>query len=164
MVTITTFLRPTNSKYVTKNYSVYPANDVCAGVEQNPNPVFPSFPAFPSIPTQDNKPGAIAGGVVGGVALIGIIVGVLFWIRRRHPKPKASKHVDTECIPVNNQHYRGETQQQGILVVQHEIHTPQQQAYIPPTWTPQEVDGKMNEVHEMRANAIHEMPGTRTHQ
>jgi hypothetical protein len=39
--------------------------------------------------------GAIAGGVVGGIAVIGMVVIALYWIRRRHPKQKvAEAHVE----------------------------------------------------------------------
>jgi hypothetical protein len=35
--------------------------------------------------------GAIAGGVVGGLAVIGMVVIALYWIRRRHPKQKVTE-------------------------------------------------------------------------
>jgi hypothetical protein len=43
--------------------------------------------------------GAIAGGVVGGLAVIGMVVIALYWIRRRHPKQKvAEAHLDEPKI------------------------------------------------------------------
>jgi hypothetical protein len=35
--------------------------------------------------------GAIAGGVVGGLAVIGMVVITLYWIRRRHPKQNVAE-------------------------------------------------------------------------
>lgn len=74
----------------------------------NPTPFanFPSSPTFPDIQQMSSdavntiKIGAIIGGVLGGVALIAIVVLVWYWIRRRHPRRKTGSkgEVDEETF------------------------------------------------------------------
>ncbi|CAO2656583.1 Nn.00g053860.m01.CDS01 [Neocucurbitaria sp. VM-36] len=49
----------------------------------------PSSTAATPNPAADKalRTGAIIGGVVGGLAVIGAVIIILYWIRRRHPKP-----------------------------------------------------------------------------
>lgn len=43
---------------------------------------------------QKPNAGAIAGGVVGGIAVIAIAVVAIFWIKRRHPRKQVVEHVE----------------------------------------------------------------------
>ncbi|KAH7394737.1 hypothetical protein BKA66DRAFT_606401 [Pyrenochaeta sp. MPI-SDFR-AT-0127] len=87
--------------------------------------------------------GAITGGVVGGLAIIGVVIIVLYWIRRQHPKPpkETIKHFeDVEAAP-------------PIYHEQYQASMPEmeQPARFPPGFRPQEVDGGVNQVHELPA-------------
>lgn len=76
-------------------------------------------------PKSKSNAGAIAGGVVGGLAVVAIAVVVLYWIRRRYPK---SRHVNTETLPAPP-HYdvqystmSGVTQPARVSVVEQPAH------------------------------------------
>jgi hypothetical protein len=92
------------------------------------------------------KIGAIVGGVLGGLALIAIVVVALYWVRRRHPREKPKDLPST--VPASSDYG---------YAVSAVGRAPMVEMGQPPT---REMEGKMNQVYEMRAGDAHEMPAS----
>ncbi|KAH7392016.1 hypothetical protein DE146DRAFT_661421 [Phaeosphaeria sp. MPI-PUGE-AT-0046c] len=70
--------------------------------------------------------GAIAGGVVGGLAVVAIAVVVLYWIRRRYPKVRG---VETGAVPAPPHYHMPHPNMSGIAQTAH-ASTGQQLPYV----------------------------------
>ncbi|KAF2132987.1 hypothetical protein P153DRAFT_354426 [Dothidotthia symphoricarpi CBS 119687] len=106
-------------------------------------------PSTSSISTSTNTPtsakssstniAAIVGGVVGGLAVLGIVIIALYWIKRRHPsRSKAEPELEASYIAPPK--YESSTPPE----VTHAHHQT-------PDLAPQEVDGRWNQVYELPA-------------
>jgi hypothetical protein len=92
--------------------------------------------------------GAIAGGVVGGVAAIVAIVGVWLWMRRR--KRKASEHPSQNSVEGATKQW-GKAELPGDCSKQNglqELDSSQATAELPAATSPFEVNGKTQR-HEL---------------
>lgn len=81
--------------------------------------------------------GAIVGGVVGGLAVIGIVVVAMYWIRRRHPKQKTAETYNEEAKIKEPPDWR-----EGATLAELE------QGNVRPT---PELDARWNQINEMPA-------------
>jgi hypothetical protein len=70
--------------------------------------------------------GAIAGGVVGGLAVVAIAVVLLYWIRRRYPR---LRHVETEAMPAPPHYGMSSSSMSGVAQPAH-VSTGEQPAYV----------------------------------
>ncbi|KAF1842743.1 uncharacterized protein K460DRAFT_133983 [Cucurbitaria berberidis CBS 394.84] len=126
------FILQTSSRSITNMTTVSPPRTSSSTTASNPD-------ADKAI-----RNGAIAGGVVGGLAVIGIVVIVLYWIRRRNPRPvkESTKHVDDverafpTAAPSEYQYHAA-------------VPEMEQPARLPPSFRPQEVPGGVNQVYEL---------------